>query len=75
MPELRAHHARKGELRCIATEIVQEPSSSPALLMAQDCTEQNAPPPTFPLRGVASVEPAPMTSFGRFSRINHHTSR
>ena len=75
MSELRAHHAPKGELRCIATEIVREPGSSPALLMAQDCTEQNAPPPTFPLCGVASFEPDPMTSIGRFSRINHNTLR
>ena len=30
------------ELRCIATEVVQEPGSSPDLLMVQDCTEQYA---------------------------------
>ena len=39
----KPHHARKRELRCVATEIVQEPGSSPALLMVQDCTELYAP--------------------------------
>ena len=29
-------------MRCIATEVVQEPGSSPDLLMEQDCTEQYA---------------------------------
>ena len=42
MPALQAYHARKRELRCVASEIVQEPSSSPDLLMVQDCTEQYA---------------------------------
>ena len=30
------------ELQCVNTEIVQEPGSSPDLLMVQDCTEQFA---------------------------------
>ena len=34
----RIMHGR--ELRCVATEIVQEPASSLDLLMVQDCTEQ-----------------------------------
>ena len=42
MPALQAYHARKRELRCVATEIVQEPGSSPDLLMVQDYTEQHA---------------------------------
>ena len=42
MPALQAYHARERELRCIATEVVQEPGSSPDLLMVQDCTEQYA---------------------------------
>ena len=42
MPALQAYHARERELRCVATEIVQEPGSSPDLLMVQDCTEQYA---------------------------------
>ena len=42
MPALQAYHARERELRCIATEVVQEPGSSPDLLMVQDCTEQHA---------------------------------
>ena len=42
MPALQSYHARERELRCVATEIVQEPSPSPDLLMVQDCTEQNA---------------------------------
>ena len=42
MPALQSYHARKRELRCVATEVVQEPGSSPVLLMAQDCTEQYA---------------------------------
>ena len=42
MPALQACHARKGELRCVATLIVQEPGSSPDLVMVQDCTEQYA---------------------------------
>ena len=41
-PALQANHARERELRCIATEVVQEPGSSPDLLMVQDCTEQYA---------------------------------
>ena len=32
----------KRELQCIATEVVQEPSSSPDLLIVQDCTKQFA---------------------------------
>ena len=42
MPALQACHARKRELQCVATEIVQETGSSPDLLMVQDCTEQYA---------------------------------
>ena len=42
MPALQSYHARKRELRCVATEVVQEPGSSPVLLMVQDCTEQYA---------------------------------
>ena len=42
MPALQAYHARERELRCIATEVAQEPGSSPDLLMVQDCTEQRA---------------------------------
>ena len=42
MPALQAYHARKRELQCVATEIVQEPGSSPDLLRVQDCTEQDA---------------------------------
>ena len=42
MPALQAYHARERELRCVATEIVQEPGSSPDLLRVQDCTEQFA---------------------------------
>ena len=42
MPALQAYHARERELRCVATEIVQEPGSSPDLLMVQDSTEQYA---------------------------------
>ena len=37
----RIMHGRR-ELRSIATEVVQEPGSSPDLLMVQDCTEQYA---------------------------------
>ena len=40
MPALQAYHARERELRCVATEIVQEPGSSP--VMVQDCQEQYA---------------------------------
>ena len=40
MLALQAYHARERELRCVATEIVQEPGSSRDLLMIQDCTEQ-----------------------------------
>ena len=42
MPALQAYHARKRELRCVAPEIMQEPSSSSDLLMVQHCTEQYA---------------------------------
>ena len=42
MPALQAKHARERELRCIATEVVQEPGSSPDLLMVQDCSEHYA---------------------------------
>ena len=42
MPALQAYHARERELRCVASEIVQEPGSSPDLLRVQDCTEQYA---------------------------------
>ena len=42
MPALQAHYARKRELQCVATGIVQEPCSSLDLLMAQDCTKQYA---------------------------------
>ena len=42
MPALQAHHAQKRELRCVATEVVQEPGSSPDLLRVQDCSEQDA---------------------------------
>ena len=42
MPALQAYHARERELLCIATQVVQEPSSSPDLLMVQDCAEQLA---------------------------------
>ena len=41
MPALQAHHAQMRKLRCVATVIVQEPSSSPDLLIVQDCTEQS----------------------------------
>ena len=36
LPALQAYHARERELRCVATEIVQEPGSSPDLLMQQE---------------------------------------
>ena len=39
-PSVSCTEERK--LRCAATEIVQEPGSSPDLLMMQDCTEQYA---------------------------------
>ena len=42
MYALQAYHARDRELRCIATEVVQEPGSSPDLLMVQVFTEQYA---------------------------------
>ena len=42
MPALQAYHARERDLRCIASEVVQEPGSSPDLLMVQDCTDQYA---------------------------------
>ena len=43
MPALQAtYHARERELQCIATEVVEEPGSSPDLLMVQDFTEQCA---------------------------------
>ena len=42
MPALQAYHARERELQCTATEVVQEPGSSPYLLFVQDCAEQCA---------------------------------
>ena len=42
MPALQAYHARERELQCMATEVVQEPGSSPYLLFVQDCAEQCA---------------------------------
>ena len=42
VPALQAYYARTRELRCVATEIVQEPGSSLDLLTVQDCTEQYA---------------------------------
>ena len=42
MPALQACRARKRKLRCDVSEIVQEPGSSPDLLMVHDCTEQDA---------------------------------
>ena len=42
MTAVQAYHARERELQCITTEVMQEPGSSPDLLMVQDCTEQHA---------------------------------
>ena len=35
-------YGRERELRCVATETVEEPGSSPDLLVVQDCAEQHA---------------------------------
>ena len=53
---------RERELRCVATEIVQEPGSS--LICSWYKTVQNS-----------MHLPYPMTSFGRFLRISHKISR
>ena len=77
MPALQTQHTREGELRCAATEIVQEPGTSSEVFVIQDRAKQHAFPSTLAQGGVSSCssQREPVTSFGRFSRTRHSTSR
>ena len=65
MPAHQANHAREKELRCIPTEVVQEPGSSLDLLMEK--TVQNSMHLPHPMTsfGCGWVRPLPVASFVR----------
>ena len=72
MPALQAYRARKRELRCVATEIVQEPGSSPDLLMVQDCTEWYALATSDDKpRALLEEQPQKFTMIFRSLRFHH----